>query len=47
MQLRNSFFLFSSLLDNTMVAQLILGVLGWGIVIGLAVYFLKVKDYRK
>ena len=47
MHLRTSFTLFSSLSDNTMVAHLILGALGWVFIFGLAVYFFKVKDYTK
>jgi hypothetical protein len=30
-----------------MVARAMLGALGWVIIIGLAVYFFKVKDYSK
>jgi hypothetical protein len=47
MPLRTSFTLFSSLSDNTIVTHSILGAVGWVIIIGLAVYFFKVKDYRK
>lgn len=34
-------------LDRQLTADLILGVVGWLIVIGLAIYFFKIKDYRK